>query len=144
MACDLCCVVPCICPVCPVCGERGSILCYVLHGQSLTPEQGRLMAEQYEAEENAKPPEAEEAAAAERQMLLADKMMAEISQILADHPPDLQGMVIADLTAVWLHGHRVEGNAQMTDAMRRQLLDAHVNGVMRLVEYYNSAEEDDD
>lgn len=49
-----------------------------------------------------------------------------IKPLLAGHPPEVQGAVLADLLALWLAAHNSDARAGV--------LDAHLNGVIQLVE----------
>lgn len=57
-----------------------------------------------------------------------------IAKILAGQGPEIQGAVLADLTAVWLASHYVENDADATLAMRSELLAMHCIAVRRLTE----------
>jgi hypothetical protein len=48
-----------------------------------------------------------------------------IRPLLADHPPDIQGAALADLLAIWLAGHHVEGDEAATGDLRAELLASH-------------------
>ena len=65
---------------------------------------------------------------------LSDQM----SEILADTPPDVRGAALADLLALWIVGHVDEsGNAGRTTRLRERLLKTHVQGVHKLVDFYS-------
>ena len=53
-------------------------------------------------------------------------LMELIRPLLAGHPPEVQGSVLADLLAYWLASH--------PEAMRPGLLRIHVDGVLALLE----------
>lgn len=53
-------------------------------------------------------------------------LMEMIKPLLAGHPPEVQGAVLADLLAYWLAGH--------PEAMRPSLLRVHMEGVLTLLE----------
>jgi hypothetical protein len=56
-----------------------------------------------------------------------------IRPILAGQPPEIQGAVLADLLAIWLAGHHVAGDERATQALRAEMLAAHLQGVAELV-----------
>jgi hypothetical protein len=60
------------------------------------------------------------------------ELVDRIKPLLAGHSPDVQGAVVADLTAIWLAGHHVEGNAKATRSMRAELLAFHCSRVSEL------------
>ena len=66
----------------------------------------------------------------------ADALMDCIAPILAGRSPELQGAVIADMTALWLAGHRVQGDRAEGDRVREKLLQLHATHVRELVEMY--------
>lgn len=56
-----------------------------------------------------------------------------IKPLLAGWPPQIQGAVLADLLATWLAGHHISGDAELTRAMRAELLAEHCQLVWELV-----------
>lgn len=126
MTCDLCGQEPCICPACPVCGQKGSILCYAIHGLQPTPAVAAHLVSEFEDGE-------EEFDNPAKLALKSDELVAEIGPILAGYPPNLQGAVLGDLVAIWVHGHR-----GADEAFRRDLLKAHLDYVVRLLLHYDS------
>jgi len=66
----------------------------------------------------------------------ADALLDRIKPILAGQPAELQGAVICDLTAIWIAGHRIEGDRAEGDQMRAELLAMHAEHVRELVEMY--------
>jgi hypothetical protein len=52
---------------------------------------------------------------------------------LAGRTPEVQGAILADLLAIWLAGHQVEGDSDATRALRAGMLAAHLLGVWELV-----------
>lgn len=60
--------------------------------------------------------------------------IARIAPLLKGKPPSVQGAVLADLLAMWLAGHGVEGNADETLKLRATLLAEHCRVVRELVE----------
>jgi hypothetical protein len=66
----------------------------------------------------------------------ADALMDCIAPILAGRSPELQGAVIADMTAIWLAGHRVEGDRAEGDLLRERLLRLHAKHVHELALMY--------
>lgn len=61
------------------------------------------------------------------------RLMPLVSAELRGHPPELQGAVLADLTATWLAGFGVEGDAQATARLREDLLGLHLETIRRLI-----------
>lgn len=64
------------------------------------------------------------------------EIVRSIAPLLAGEPPEIQGAVLAELTAVWVWGHQVEGestSSETTKKYRQQMLDAHVTLVSRLI-----------
>ena len=59
-------------------------------------------------------------------------LIAAISPLLAGHHPSAQGAALADLLATWLAGH-VADTLENSEALRRELLDLHVEKVRELV-----------
>ena len=51
---------------------------------------------------------------------------------LARHHPGLQGAVLADLTSLWIAGHRHPDPAEQ-DRLRAELLEMHMDAVKQLV-----------
>jgi hypothetical protein len=56
-----------------------------------------------------------------------------IKPYLRGRSPVVQGAVIADLLAIWLAGHQVEGSTEATRKLRADMLAAHVAMVEELV-----------
>ena len=55
---------------------------------------------------------------------LADEvetLVRQIAPLLAGRPAVVQGAALADLTAIWLAGHLIEGDANATRAMRKRI-----------------------
>jgi hypothetical protein len=63
----------------------------------------------------------------------AEKLVQSIRPLLAGRSPQTQGAALADLLAIWLAGHVVEGNPAETDTLRDELLEAHIEAVRRLI-----------
>lgn len=55
-----------------------------------------------------------------------------IRPVLAGQPPQLVGAALADLLAVWLVSHSVEGDENATRDVRAELLANHCGQVRRL------------
>lgn len=66
----------------------------------------------------------------------ADALVDRISPLLAGQSAELQGAVLADLIAIWLAGHRIEGGRVEGDRMREELLALHVAHVRELACLY--------
>jgi hypothetical protein len=62
------------------------------------------------------------------------RLVGRIAPLLASQPPELQGAVLADLLAIWLAGHVVEGLPEATRRLRAEILKLHLETVERLVE----------
>lgn len=60
-------------------------------------------------------------------------LVKQIRPLLAARPAPVQGGALADLLAMWLAGHVVRGDPGATDALRDELLKAHIAGVRDLV-----------
>jgi hypothetical protein len=57
-----------------------------------------------------------------------------IALLLAGKRPEIQGAALADLLAIYLAGHRVEGDPAATNRLREELLAMHVEQVRQLIE----------
>jgi hypothetical protein len=55
-----------------------------------------------------------------------------IRPLLAGYPAEMQGAALADLLAIWLAGHYVEGDAVATRTLRSDLLADHFTTVIQL------------
>ena len=66
----------------------------------------------------------------------ADRLLDRIAPYLAGQSSELQGAVIADLAALWIAGHRVDGDRAEGDQVRAELLQMHTKHVRELVEMY--------
>lgn len=69
---------------------------------------------------------------------LAQKLWEDCGQILRNHPPEIQGAVLADLMATWLAGHIVHDgkwkiDRKATDRERRKQLILLISAVKNLV-----------
>lgn len=58
--------------------------------------------------------------------------VARIKPLLAHRAPVVQGAILANLVAIWLAGHQVEGDAQATHKLRARLLALHLSAVEEL------------
>lgn len=58
-------------------------------------------------------------------MAACEAIVDRIKPLLGGHHPQIQGMVLAELTSIWLGGHPLE--------VREALLDVHCSGVRELV-----------
>jgi hypothetical protein len=58
--------------------------------------------------------------------------VGQIKPALAGLPPEVQGAILADLLALWLAGHHIEGDKDATRAMRAELLAEHCTYVRQL------------
>jgi len=66
----------------------------------------------------------------------ADALLDRISPILANASVEMQGAVLADLTAIWIAGHRIENDRVEGDRMRAELLELHARHVRELALMY--------
>jgi hypothetical protein len=70
----------------------------------------------------------------------ADKITRElwptISAALGGQPVVIQGMVLADLTAMWLAGHVVDGNPKRSSELRERLLESQTDAIRDLAAMY--------
>jgi hypothetical protein len=57
----------------------------------------------------------------EEVLVLADR----IKPILANHRPEVQSAVLAELLSIWLAGHFIPGDENETQALREELLTNH-------------------
>ncbi len=55
-----------------------------------------------------------------------------IKPILANHRPEVQGAVLAELLSIWLAGHLIPGDEKETQAFREELLTTHCAMVREL------------
>jgi hypothetical protein len=55
-----------------------------------------------------------------------------IRSLLASKPAEVQGGVLAELLAIWLAGHHVEGDEDATRKMRAELLAMYCTTVRQL------------
>lgn len=51
---------------------------------------------------------------------------------LAGRSPAVQGAILADLLAIWLAGHQVEGDSDATRKLRVDILATHLLGIEEL------------
>ena len=56
-----------------------------------------------------------------------------VKPLLAGENPEVQGAALADLLAIWLAGHQVEGDLEATRTLRAELLAEHCRLVRQLV-----------
>lgn len=62
-----------------------------------------------------------------------ERLWPAVKAELAGQGPMVQGAILADLTAIWLAGHVVPGDAAATKRLRDKILRAHITGVWDLV-----------
>jgi len=62
-----------------------------------------------------------------------EKLVERIRPLLSGRSPQTQGAALADLLAMWLAGHIVQGNPAATDELREELLEAHTAVVRKLI-----------
>jgi hypothetical protein len=63
---------------------------------------------------------------------LTRQLYEAIRPLLAGHPPQVQGAVLADLLATWLAGHYADSDAD-TDRLRETIFAKHSEIVWELV-----------
>lgn len=61
------------------------------------------------------------------------QLVDRLGSLLHGNPSFVQGAVLADLVAIWIAGHMVEGSAEQTDELRARLLRDHIDAVRNLV-----------
>jgi hypothetical protein len=61
------------------------------------------------------------------------RLVDALSQVLAGHPPEVQGGALADALAMWLAWHHVAGDEDATRSLRAELLAGHCFTVRQLV-----------
>ena len=61
--------------------------------------------------------------------VMVDQICAAIAPLLRGFPPEVQGAVLAELTAMWLAGH-MGGDAVR---YREELLDMHITTIRKLI-----------
>jgi len=71
-----------------------------------------------------------------------EELSAKLGEHLAGKSPEVQSAALADCCAMYLAGHRVEGDPEATAALRSTLLASLVELIERLVEP-NAKEIDD-
>lgn len=67
------------------------------------------------------------------EMLVVRKAVEKIAPILAGLPGPIQGAALADLLSMWLAGHTIANSAAMTDRLREEILQMHMEAVRELV-----------
>jgi hypothetical protein len=60
------------------------------------------------------------------------RVVEQIKPLLAGRPPEMQGAILADLLAIWLAGHHVEGDEDATRKLRAEMLAMHCTEVRQL------------
>ena len=70
--------------------------------------------------------------AAELAVEISEKLWPLVAPALAGLPPNIQGAVLADLTATWLAGHRATTQAA-TRKLRREMLNLHIAAIWDLI-----------
>lgn len=64
---------------------------------------------------------------------LARELIAKIHPILAGNPPEIVGVVLADLLATYLASHVIGGDTKQSAVLREELLVMHMETVRRLI-----------
>jgi hypothetical protein len=70
------------------------------------------------------------------QAAAVEPIVESIKPLLAGRAPEIQIAVIADLLAIWLHGHQ-SLDKKLSRQLREELLHRHVEYVRKLVEIYD-------
>jgi hypothetical protein len=60
------------------------------------------------------------------------KLVHVIRPILAGKDPNIVGAILADLTAIWIAGHRAASKEE-TDRLRDELLTMHIKAIELLI-----------
>lgn len=63
----------------------------------------------------------------------ATKVAERIYPMLRGIHPTVQGAIVADLVAMWIAGHVVEGDPKDTDRLRKFLMEQHIKLVVQLI-----------
>ena len=71
--------------------------------------------------------------ATEAELRAAQKLVQRIRPLLAHRPSQTQGAVLADLLAIWLAGHIVQGDPAETAKLREDMLATHLEFVRLLI-----------
>jgi hypothetical protein len=61
-------------------------------------------------------------------------LVQRIRPLLAGRDPSVQGAALAELTATWVHGHFILGDATQTQELRVKLLEEQNKLIRRLLE----------
>lgn len=69
----------------------------------------------------------------EQEIAVVRDTIDKIAPLLAGKPPEIQGAILADLLATWLAGHWIPGSKSDTQAVRRDVLAMHLEGVAELM-----------
>lgn len=70
----------------------------------------------------------------------SDALVAQIMPVLAGKGASLQGAALAELVAIWIAGHLVEGDPEATRETQAALLEIHRDTVARLLQFSVIAE----
>jgi hypothetical protein len=65
-----------------------------------------------------------------------ERLVERIKPLLAGLHPVVQGLTLAELTAIWLHGHFVLGDETETEKLRTRLLEQQIDCIRDLLETY--------
>lgn len=66
----------------------------------------------------------------------SDTIVEQIKPLLAGKGNVKQGSVLADLVAIWIGGHIVEGDPAATIDVQADLLEVHLKTVAKLIKHY--------
>lgn len=70
---------------------------------------------------------------AEARAFTCEALSNAIKNVLTGFPAPIQGAVLANLTSLWLAGHRVVGDREATAAVRDDMLRRHVEAVCDMI-----------
>jgi len=65
---------------------------------------------------------------------LVTEAVEQISRVLVGKPPPVQGMILAQLTAMWVSHHFVVGSAEEQTKLWDALLKMHIESIRQLIE----------
>jgi hypothetical protein len=67
-----------------------------------------------------------------------DAVVEEIKPHLANRHPAVQGAALANLLAIFLVGHRIEGDSEATHELRMQCIEMHMKAVAEYIPIYEA------
>lgn len=69
----------------------------------------------------------------ETEVAVIEETVNKIRPFLAGLPPELQGAILAELAAVWVAGHHIEGDVEATAEFRSDLLESYLSLVEEMI-----------